>query len=126
MIKFYILISISLSVFLSSCLPYSEERPKNLIVESKFKEIAIDLHLLEVFVEKEYKKMDSSKIVFNTLEQEIYKKHNVTEENYRNSYNYYMRNTDQMDVLYEEIVDSLGKMVTQTKVKKQMEKQKTE
>ena len=113
------LILISLLVVFSSCEPQVEEEPQNLIQKDKFKKITIELHLLESYVLYEYKIADTSKVAFKLLEQEIYKNYQVTEDVYRESYNYYLRNTEQMDLIYEDIVDSLSKMETQTKVKKE-------
>ena len=113
------LILISLLLVFSSCEPQVEEEPQNLIQKDKFKKITIELHLLENYTTYKYEAADSSKAAFNLLEQEIYKNYEVTEEIYRESYNYYLRNIKQMDEMYEDIVDSLSKMETQTKVKKE-------
>lgn len=124
MIRLYILISISLLAFLSSCEPPIEEPPADLISEAKFKAIAIKLHLLESYIEKNYKNEDTAKVAYNLLESKIFKKEETKPEFYKLSYEYYLRNTDLMDNIYEQIVDSLGKMETQTKVKEEIKEEK--
>ena len=119
MIRLYILISISLLTLLCSCEPPVEEAPKELISETKFKSIAIKLHLLESYVEKKYKNDDTAKVAYNYLENEVFIHEETKPETYKLSYDFYLRNTDLMDHIYEEIVDSLSKMETQTKVKKE-------
>lgn len=103
-------------VFLFGCQAPVEKQPDNLIDKEKFKQMAIDFHLLEAYVEENYQQSDSVLSIFNTLEQEVFKKHNTTKEIYLKSYNYYLRNADkEMDILYEQIVSEISKLEDRAK-----------
>lgn len=70
----------------------------------------IDVHILESKINDLKLSFDSSRLVYNTLEQEIFKEHETTEEAYRKSYQFYTMNIALLDDVYAIIVDSLNFM----------------
>ena len=107
---------ICLVSFFSSCQAVVEEKPEDLLPKDKFKQMVIDFHLLEAFVENKYPKSDTAAVVFKDLETQLYEKHETSSKLYLKTYNYYLRNADtQMDPIYEEIVNELSKLESRTK-----------
>ena len=115
---------ISISAILFSCEPEQDKVPEDIIPKEKFKQMAIDFHLLEAYVEEEYGNSDSSLTIFKKLQEELYVKNNATNKQYVTSYNYYLKNTKKdMDMMYEEIVNELTKLETRTKSKEKEKKE---
>lgn len=81
--------------------------PENLIPESKMVRILADIHLAEAQVESTVAYPDTALMAFAKLQKNIWKKHDVTEEQFRNTYHYYSTNIKEMDRLYEIITDTL-------------------
>ena len=69
--------------------------------------ILIDIHLLEERVDQLNISEDSSNSIYRILENDIFKKHSVSEEEYRKSYSYYFFDPKQIDEIYQSIIDSL-------------------
>lgn len=106
---------VSLLTFFS-CKPPVEKAPENLIEKEKFRQMVIDLHLLESYVENKYSKTDSAQSIFKDLEEKYFIKSNIDKQQYLVTYNYYLRNSyDKLDPLYEEIVRELSKLEARTK-----------
>jgi hypothetical protein len=81
--------------------------PKNLIPESKMVRILADIHLAEAQVESTVAYPDTALMAFGKLQNNIWKKHGVTEDQFRDTYNFYSKNIKEMDRLYEIITDTL-------------------
>ncbi len=75
------------------CSEEMNEKPDNLIPESKMAAIVTDIMVTEAKVSRlGFKSFDSSKVAYDFLEREIFKKYAVDSAQYNQSYNYY--NTD--------------------------------
>lgn len=72
--------------------------------------ILIDVHILESKVNDLKLPFDSSRLLYNTLEQDLFIKHGVSEEKYKLSYQFYVMNVDLLDEVYATVVDSLNFM----------------
>ncbi|QNF34561.1 DUF4296 domain-containing protein [Adhaeribacter swui] len=92
---------------LLSCSPASEPQPANLIPEEKMTRIMMDVHLAEAQVENAGLPLDSGEAVYRKLQQQIFKKYQVKETDFNTSYQYYLRNLNLLDKIYEKVIDSL-------------------
>ena len=99
-----------------SCQAPVEKKPDNLIKKEKFKQMVIDLHLLEAYVENKYTKSDSAQSIYLKLEEDYFEKNEFKKDIYLKTYNFYLRNSyTDMDPFYEEIVNELSKLEARTK-----------
>lgn len=114
-------ILVILAIFLWSCVSPVEEPPADLIPTEKLKMILLDFHLSESYVDVHFEGKDTANVVFNALEKQVLEKHGVTKDNYLSSYNYYLRNTEELDDIYEQVVKELSKMESRAKAGKQEE-----
>ncbi|TXK45320.1 DUF4296 domain-containing protein [Pontibacter qinzhouensis] len=70
--------------------------------------ILADVHTAEARVERSLAYPDTALMTFNHYQNEILDKHEVTEEQFRATYRYYLENIPEMDRLYEVIIDTLS------------------
>ena len=80
---------------------------QNIIEKEKMVEILIEMHLMEESIDILELNADTSKALFNIKEQEIFDNYSVTEKEYRESFSYYFFNSNNLDNIYGNIIDSL-------------------
>ncbi len=68
----------------------------------------IDLHLAEAEVQNLRLKKDSSEAVFAIYEKHLQDEHGITDTLFVQSYNYYLAHPDELEQIYEAIVDSIS------------------
>lgn len=71
-------------------------------------DIIIRIHLAEAKVSNSYLPSDSALMYYKTMEDSIFGKYNTTKKVYDSSYVYYMKNIEEMDIIYSRVVDSLS------------------
>ncbi len=82
--------------------------PKDILGREKMAEILVDIHIAESRVSKmNLRSMDSSVVVFNKLQQDIWAKYEVDSSLYNKSYAYYASNPEAMSGLYEIVTQKL-------------------
>ena len=81
---------------------------KKYISKEKMVNILIDIHLIEEKVNQLNFSKDSSIVMFDMLEKEIFQKYNITDEDYRKSYSHYFFNPKELDDIYQSVIDSLN------------------
>lgn len=92
-----------------SCVENSKV-PKDILKKEKIAEILTEIHLAEARVSKmELGSMDSSVVVFNKLQKDIWAKFEVDSALYKKSYAFYASNPESMNELYEIISKNLQK-----------------
>lgn len=101
-----------------------DDRPKGILSEDKMTAILIDIYLGEGKVTRLNLKRDSSLIVFKLYEQKIYEKHQVDREAYEKSMSYYYDHPDEMEVIYDAVMDSLNMKEQQLKEAREAGKEK--
>jgi hypothetical protein len=69
--------------------------------------ILTDIHLLEGKLKQISISPDSSAILYNAFEKQIFDRHGVTEAKYIESYSWYFNNLRAFEVVYGTVVDSL-------------------
>jgi len=87
--------------------------PKDILGREKMADILADIHMAESRVSKmNLRSMDSSVVVFNKLQQDIWAKYEVDSSLYNKSYSYYASNPEAMNSLYEIVTQKLEKTDT--------------
>ncbi|MEQ6120981.1 DUF4296 domain-containing protein [Reichenbachiella sp. MALMAid0571] len=86
----------------------SDKKPENLLSREKMVSILIDVHILESEIQTLRLSKDSSQLLFNTFERELFEKHQVKKEVYKKSFEYYLEGVKEMEKIYEVVIDSLN------------------
>lgn len=106
-------------ILLASCGGDKEvEIPDGLIDPNTFTAIMIDVQLTEgMSTQKNYVRNNSSKQQAVDPYAPIFKKHGVNAEEFRRTYDFYSQNPRKMEVIYEQVLDSLNKLDVEIKQK---------
>lgn len=68
----------------------------------------IDLHIAEAEVQNLRLKRDSTEKVFKIYEKYLLDKNDLTDSIFIRSYNYYLKHPEEMESIYEAVVDSIS------------------
>ena len=104
----------------------SDNKPDDILPKEKMVEMLIDIHILESEIQNLRIKKDSSHLLYNSFEREIFKKNNVDQEVYRRSFEYYLNDVDGMEKIYDVVIDSLNYMEKSLKEKIEMTEEEME
>tara|TARA_R110002072_G_scaffold294895_1_gene465423 strand:+ start:13476 stop:13733 length:258 start_codon:yes stop_codon:yes gene_type:complete len=70
-------------------------------------EVLIDIHITEGLTGAIPVSYDSSKVLYNLLEMDVFLKHQVSDSVFTQSMLYYLQDPAQMEQIYSRVVDSL-------------------
>lgn len=101
-----LLVGISL---LFSCHPAVEKKPKDMVPPETMKDILVEMHILESRAQVYHWQHDTLAIIMNDKYRELYGNYDITEEAFKATFRWYEDNPDEMDALYQTIVDELVK-----------------
>ncbi|WP_157593301.1 DUF4296 domain-containing protein [Rufibacter tibetensis] len=96
-----------LPLALFSCTP-EEEKPADLISEEKMTRIMIDVQLTEAVIGRSFPNYDSSRVAYKQAHKLILKRHAVSDSAFKHSYDFYLSKPEQLDKIYEVVLDSLS------------------
>lgn len=101
----------SLSLFLFSCdQEKKEQRPTYLIDEDKMVSIMVDMHIVETASNLKIYPPDSAQQMYFDDFESVYLTHEITKEKFDSSLYYYATQTDQMNIIYDRILENLSEM----------------
>jgi hypothetical protein len=104
-------------VLITSCTsPEEEGIPENVLSPEKFTSVMIDVQITEGMRAQGVDIITPGEGVEGAYE-EIFSKHQINKEAFDESYNYYLDHPDQMEKIYEQVLDSLSKLDAQVKQK---------
>ncbi|MBK0404700.1 DUF4296 domain-containing protein [Adhaeribacter sp. BT258] len=92
---------------LFSCAEEKKKLPAGLLPPAKLTSILADIHIAEAQVENMRLSPDTAKVVFNRLQAEVLKKYGVPEKQFDKTYTYYLNNLNDLDKIYESLIDTL-------------------
>ena len=78
-----------------------------MLSEDKMVEVLIDIHLTEGITSAMPVAYDSSKVLYNLLEKDVFLKHDVSDSVFTQSMLYYLQDPAEMEQIYSRVVDSL-------------------
>lgn len=93
-----------------SCNNASKNTQKDLLPESKMVEVLLDIHIAEAKVSEMKLNKDTAFAIYQELENEIWKKHQLDKAKFVKTKTFYINNLDLYENLYKKIIDSLGVM----------------
>lgn len=83
--------------------------PDDVIPEEKMILVLTDIHLLEgAFMSTQFMNQDSVKKVTISGYNTIFKKYSITEKEYKKSWDFYMKNPDIADPMYEQVIENIN------------------
>ena len=103
---------ICLALLSVSCGNLLKSKPAGLLNKSQMTDILVDLHLTEATVKADD---DSISRLNDTLDlrtryAEVFRKHNVTPDEFNTSLNYYIEQIDELDKIYAEVLSRITEM----------------
>lgn len=102
-----IVLLVGLIAGLSAC-DSEEEPPSDLLSEEKMADILADIHVAEARVTNmQLRSLDSSVMVFERLQDQIWKKHQVDTSLYRRSYTFYTSHPAYLSEIYDKVEKKL-------------------
>jgi len=103
-------------VLLTHCAePEVEVAPKYLLDRDKFTEMMVDVQLVEgMKVHKLGPKREKSPDM-EAMYANIFAKYDVDQEDFNATYNYYKARPEEMELIYEQVLDSLSKLDVEVK-----------
>ena len=103
--KVFLILAISLCTF---CSKKKAQNPKDLYSMEQVAVFLKDLYMLETKVKNLNLMKDSAQVVFDYYEDILYKKHDMNDSLYRESFKYYMDDIKGLTRIYEIMADSLS------------------
>ncbi len=82
--------------------------PKEIMSNEQMVNYLIQLHIAEAEVQNLRLRKDSSETVFKVYEKHLLEKNSLTDTLFINSYNYYLNNPADLELIYEAVVDSIS------------------
>lgn len=102
---------ILLSFFLFACTnPDSVSIPDSVLPEEKMAEMMTDIHLLEATMNIQVGNTDKMGPDGKAINFNIYKKHQVTKEQFEESYKFYTENPELLAEVYQLVLNNLSRM----------------
>lgn len=110
-IEFYIFVGIFL---LSSCQPKMEEipLPEPHYDDQKMIEVLVDMHLTEALIATQVNLSDSLSEQTEEEYQRLFKRHQITKEDFKKNIEYLSHNMDQFSSIMDRVLDSLNVLNT--------------
>lgn len=93
----------------------SNEVPDDIVAKDKLVPLMLDIYLAEVKLSNLKIVRDTAVSIFETYEGYLFEKHNVDREQYMKSMTYYYDHTEELELIYEALLDTLT--VRETKLK---------
>ena len=104
--KIYLLI---LACLLFSCSNTEKKIPKNILSETVFENVLKEIHLAEATFElKKNKDVEIAKKKLTNTYFYIYKKNKISEDNFKETLNYYSLNPKKLEQIYTNILEQLN------------------
>ena len=99
-----------LACLLFSCSDSEEKIPENIFPKTAFETILKEIHLAEASFElNKTKDMENAKIELYHDYFNIYKKNKISEEDFKETLNYYSENPEKLEQIYTNILEQLTK-----------------
>ena len=96
-------------IILSSCSREKEEIPSNIMPQKKMIEVLSDVHYTEETIQlKNLNYSDSTRKIAYGYYKEVFQKHQITPEQFKESFEWYKSHPEVMNDMYKEIITHLS------------------
>lgn len=96
------------------CTHKSDSIPKDIIAHEKMVNVLVDFYLVESANNLSQLQGDTAKPGYDNLFESIFKKYDITKQQYEKSMKYYADNTAKLDKIYDDVLAKLNLMQAQT------------
>ena len=100
-----ILAVIMLGLVLVAC--QLEERPEGIMGRDEFKEALLDAQMIEARMNHEMILEQMKTMPVQKYYEELFERHQITEEQFQETFNYYTEHPDELKAIYEDIMTEL-------------------
>ena len=90
------------------CACGEEEPPDNILTREQMVDVLKDIYIAEAKIARLSLNKDSAQVVYRYYEDSIFHRKGLNDSIYNYSLNYYMRTPDELDKIYEAVLDSLN------------------
>ncbi|MFN3445230.1 MAG: DUF4296 domain-containing protein [Bacteroidia bacterium] len=104
----YLFVAICAVMFCACSNPNQNQLPANVLTQQQMEAVLYDMHLAEGLLTTEPKGGDTTARRALGMYEQIYKKHNITPEQFKASYQYYTNNPVVFDSVYNKIIERLS------------------
>ena len=101
----------------SSEKPKKEERPESILSQEKMVAILTDVQLIEGAITKKLIDEKEGKKHVKEVYAATFEKHNITKEVFDESMEYYQKDTEKLEKIYDEVLNELSKKKAELKNK---------
>jgi len=110
-------------MFAYSCnhIKEKKEKPEGLIPKSEFVDIMIDIRMVETSIRQKISKGNNAIKSTDYYYSYIFKKHNITPEQFNTSLKYYSSEVKEMQDINVQVVERLTQMESEVKAQKKVE-----
>ena len=107
-------------VFLAACSSIEDRVaiPDAVLSQEKMAEVMVDVHLLEAALNISNYSKDQVAVNAINPNSDIFKKNNITKEQYKESFDFYARNPVLLTEVYQLVLNDLSKMQAEVMTKK--------
>jgi hypothetical protein len=95
--------------------PPAEVPPSDVLDRSKFTDVMVDVQLIEGMKIHKLGPKRAKSPDMEAMYANIFQKHEVDKESFEKTYDYYKARPDEMELIYEQVLDSLSKLDTEVK-----------
>jgi len=109
--KYFLFILIGFLLIFSACKnDHRSDKPENLISRDIMVQVLTDVHLIEASIKlNNERKLNKEEYAYYYY-QYLYEKHNITEEDFNLSLDYYQQNVDTFDTIYVDVISELNRL----------------
>ena len=112
------LLALGWLVLLCSCKQKAEVAPSAILGKDKMIAVLVDIHLAEASnVSKGLTATQLNELISGKYD-DVMKKHDVTYDEFKSSFDYYLQHPDQFDDIYQEVVNRLSAMEGKSRAKR--------
>ena len=114
--RFYLSLIIS-SLFLFSCSSEKESIPKEVVTKKAFTNLLIDMEITEAYYNNKKREEGISDDEIRYLYKDVFKKHEITKEEFEINMDYYAKNFDLYHSILEEVHDEISARFSEAEAK---------
>jgi hypothetical protein len=96
------------SALLSSCSHEADQTPADVISKDKMVAVLVDIHLAEASADNRLLNLEQMNAAMATRYDALFKKHGITFNQFKASYDYYLAHADVLSEIYAEVVNELS------------------
>ena len=104
----YFLFMVIIGALSSSCSHKGDETPSNVISKDKMIAVLVDIHLAEASADNRLLNLDQLNAAMAIRYDSLFKKHDITFDQFKASYDYYLAHADVLSEIYAEVVTELS------------------